>query len=968
MTRKFSWAFLVSAVSCFGYNMLGYSMLGYNNHSVDDSDPNPRKTDPLGSMRGLVACLRLFCVLILLWPITGCDDFSRQSEKRARAAAEVEAEEILLAIVDSSSSPSLFTQGVALAIEEFNDERIIKQKLIAQYYDDRSKAPKARSLARKLAGNENVVAVIGHLSSATAIAASIVYERAGVVLITPSATQSRLIRQESRFTFRNIPTDEVFGREAARYVERHQYKKVAIIYDQELATRRLAELFHKAADDAGIEVVAVRFYSNWETDYRELITKLVKDVGFDALFLSGILPQGAEMIKQLRAMGVQAPIISGIGLDSYRLMDVAGKAAENTTVATVFNPKRPRNLTRDFIRHFKERYGIEPDTWAAQGYDAVKLLTHAMVESGSRIPAVLASTLRFVENWEGVTGKYSMTLNGDVLGKEIYFKTLKNKIFAFQKRPGKKVDPFETIEEETLRIGVKQGEIHLDPCHVREGMSAELAEQLFLGLTDIDPDDLKPVPALATSWIKSNQGKTYRFHLRKDARWTNGRPVTAHDVAWAVRRNVLPATGCWEVDLLFALENGRTIHAGKGDPTQLGVKVIDDYTIEFDLERPIHFFPRMLNRFVYRPLPTPTIKDFGKSWTHPERIVTNGAYRLAAWEPNMLMALKRNDDYYDSAKVHIPEIRYFFLRSQAMGLTLYRSGKLDALGGNNYLPISSDGYASIRTDKALYAQLSEFPLFKSYGYGFRLHRFPMNNLLVRKAITAALDRDMIVELIAHPHETSATFTPIRLLPTIDSELASGLDAELGIPFNPNQANLWLAEAGYPEGRGFPEITLLHEDESYHRRLAQAVKASLEFYLKLNVELLTYPPEEDRGRALMRLDPHLFQLDWTAAYPHANNFIESNFHPGARYSHTGWWDNLFIRLLASAQSESSPEIRAELFRWAERMITYGGCAVAPIYSERTRMLVHPRITNWRHMPFGGQYLRDWRFRETSIKIQ
>nr|VFJ45343.1 MAG: ABC-type oligopeptide transport system, substrate-binding protein [Candidatus Kentron sp. FW] len=913
-------------------------------------------------MTNFLRPLELFCVLILLGPIAGCEDFSRQAEKRAEAAAGTEIEEIILAIVDSSSSPSMFAQGVAFAVDEINDKKLIKQKVIARYYDDRSEIPRARNLAKKLAADENVIAVIGHLSSATAIAASIIYERAGLIFITPKATQSELIRQENRFTFRNIPRDEVFGREATRYMQHHQYKKVAIIYDRELATRRLAELFHKAADDAGIEVVAVRFYSNWETDYRELITKLGKDASFDALFLSGVLPQGAAMIKQLRAMGIRTPIIAGIDFDFQRLIEVAGRSAEDTAVATVFDPKRPRNITRDFVRRFKERYGIVPDTWAAQGYDAAKLLAHAMVESGSRVPADLAGTLRFVENWDGVTGRYAVALDGNILGRKIHFKTVKNGNFAFLDRPvSKKVDLFETMKDETLRIGAPQGEISLDPCHAEVKMSAEIAEQLFLGLTDIDSGTLEPIPALATSWTESNLGKTYRFRLRKDAQWTDGRPVTAHDVVWAVRRNILPATGCWGAGMFFVLKNGRAIHEGRiDDLALLGVRTIDDYTVEFNLEQPLSLFPTIVNHFVYRPLPAPVIESLGEDWTDPERIVTSGAYRLAVWKQNMLLVLRRNDGYYNRAKVNIPEIRYLFLESPSMGFSLYRGGELDVLGGGNYLPISPGEYAKIQTDRTLYAQLREFPLLGSYSYGFRIDRSPMDLLPVRKAITAALDRDMMVGLIASPHEASTTFTPDRLLGADRMETVSDLHSGLGLDFNPNQAAEWLAKAGYPDGQGFPEIILLHEDGDHHRRMAQAVKASLDFYLGLDIQLAAYSPGTDLGQAIAQTDPHLFQLDWRPGYPHANNFLEPNFAPRSPYNHTGWQNMAFASQAVRARTESVPEIRTRAFRRLEQMITKEFCVVAPIYSKRTRMLIRPRIADWSHMSFGGQYLRDWRF--------
>nr|VFJ92714.1 MAG: amino acid/amide ABC transporter substrate-binding protein, HAAT family [Candidatus Kentron sp. H]VFJ93280.1 MAG: amino acid/amide ABC transporter substrate-binding protein, HAAT family [Candidatus Kentron sp. H]VFK00433.1 MAG: amino acid/amide ABC transporter substrate-binding protein, HAAT family [Candidatus Kentron sp. H] len=372
---------------------------------------------------------RVFSALVLLGLATGCDNFFRQAEKRAKAADD--ADEILLAIVDSSSTPSRFAQGAALAIEEFNDSNAIEQKLIAKYYDDEGKIDKTSRLARKLARDEDMAAVIGHLSPATAMVASIIYERAGLVLVTPSPTQVGLVRHGARFIFRNIPSDETFARKAADYVQRHQYKKVAIVHDQELSTRHLAKLFYWAINDTDDVAVTIdQLYFSRATDYQALIAR-VKSADFDVLFLGSRLPQGANMIKQLRALGISAPIVGGIELDFHQLQDVAGKAAEDTTIITVFNPGRPRDVTRNFVRRFRKKYGAEPDTWAALGYDAVKLLAQAISEGKSHKPLIMATMLRFIKDWQGVTNAYEMTLDGHILTQEVFFKTLKNGAFTF---------------------------------------------------------------------------------------------------------------------------------------------------------------------------------------------------------------------------------------------------------------------------------------------------------------------------------------------------------------------------------------------------------------------------------------------------------------------------------------------------------------------------------------------------------
>jgi ABC-type branched-subunit amino acid transport system substrate-binding protein len=162
-----------------------------------------------------------------------------------------------------------------------------------------------------------------------------------------------------------------------------------------------------------------------------MLSEINKHTTFDAIFVAGLFPSVGEIIKQARLVGINQPVISDYTLDSPELMNIAGKEAENTIVATVFDPQSPNKETSDFKERFNLEYGVEPDIWAALGYDSIQLLDHVIRKSRSVSPITISSTLRFLEHWQGVSGSYSFASDGGISGKSFFFKQVKNEEFVF---------------------------------------------------------------------------------------------------------------------------------------------------------------------------------------------------------------------------------------------------------------------------------------------------------------------------------------------------------------------------------------------------------------------------------------------------------------------------------------------------------------------------------------------------------
>ncbi len=368
----------------------------------------------------------LLMLTLALVGLVGCASKEEIARKRAELAQKARGDIVIAVLWNTRYEETLFSEGVALALEEVNRSGgVLKRKLrAATFYGDISGAKELR-LARKIAKDPEIMAVIGHDSSDGAIPASVIYETHGLLFISPRATSPQLTSHGFQYVFRNIPSDSQTGQTLAQFAHASGFKKVAVLDDESAYGQLLAESFIEQALKQGIAVKAAKSYFPWQSDFRPLLAD-IKALNVEAIFLGGQLPRAAEVIRQAREMGVTVPFISGDGLDSPTLWEIAGAAAEGTIVSTVFNAECQDEITRRFIGNFYARYGRHPDTWAAQGYDAVQLLAHAFTEARSTSPVVVASYLHFVVRWQGVTGSYSFMRHGDIIGKEMYFKVVRN--------------------------------------------------------------------------------------------------------------------------------------------------------------------------------------------------------------------------------------------------------------------------------------------------------------------------------------------------------------------------------------------------------------------------------------------------------------------------------------------------------------------------------------------------------------
>lgn len=366
-----------------------------------------------------------------------------QREKRAELAQK-EKKDIIVGIVWPYNAQDSFVKGVNLAVQEINDtdfdnngtKGVLDRRLTTIVVDELGVKPgyfsrKQRNLDQLLAlqtahtftRNSDVVAVIGHAMPLEAIAASVIYQQHGILFFAPAATNLSLTQPGFPLTFRLIPPNQEQAEQVAGYCAlTKNYKNMIILHERTPYGEELADSFNETAAALGINIVYRKSFFKDQADFKGTISDL-QGKKFDAIFLAMSEDMTAvAMIQQLRKM-INAPF-DLVGSHFMNLPSVgigAGKAADGLVVPAVFNPSF--NLAHKFVEKYKLTYnGENPDAWAAQGYDSIKLLAHGMQEAGSSVPSAVATTLRYMRTWIGVTGVHSFTESGEIRGKKYFFR------------------------------------------------------------------------------------------------------------------------------------------------------------------------------------------------------------------------------------------------------------------------------------------------------------------------------------------------------------------------------------------------------------------------------------------------------------------------------------------------------------------------------------------------------------------
>lgn len=354
----------------------------------------------------------------------GCARWRTPAEERAVRARRARGDVVVAAVWPWALRKELrYGDGLDLAVEEVNQRGGVNGRTLRlTRVDDHESVDEGRLAAQRIAGDPDVVAVIGHLQSYVTVPAAAVYDLSGLVLVAPTATDAELTSHGYRRVFRTTFTSRSVGRQIAQFAGQRGLRRVAIFYIRNTYGRELANAFEERASEVGITILARRSYDPGDQVSERMFDPVVrewKELPIDAIFLAGEVPSAGYFIAKARSAGLNAPILGGDAMSAPSLMAVAGAAAEGTIIGSFFHPDEPRPEVRRFTQLFMKRYGVAPDFASAVAYDAVHLLADAMQQAHSSVPDDVAAALHAVRGWPGVTGTFTFDEAGDAVGKHL---------------------------------------------------------------------------------------------------------------------------------------------------------------------------------------------------------------------------------------------------------------------------------------------------------------------------------------------------------------------------------------------------------------------------------------------------------------------------------------------------------------------------------------------------------------------
>ncbi|WP_281646691.1 peptide ABC transporter substrate-binding protein [Parendozoicomonas sp. Alg238-R29] len=488
----------------------------------------------------------------------------------------------------------------------------------------------------------------------------------------------------------------------------------------------------------------------------------------------------------------------------------------------------------------------------------------------------------------------------------------------------------ELAAEQVFRRGIGSEPASLDPQKVEGTPGGFVVRDLFEGLVTQDGDG-NTIPGTAESWSVSDDGLVYTFDLRKNANWSNGDPVTADDFVFAFQRAVDPATASkygWYMQIP-GIVNADAIIDGKLEPSELGVKAVDDKTFEVTLKAPVPFFPKLLAHYTTFPTPKKVIEEFGDQWTRAENIVSNGAYTMDKWVVNERIVSKRNPFYWNNEKTVVDEVHYLPIVSQTAELNRYKAGEVDM---TNEIPL--DHFKSLQ--KNIPSEVRITPQIGTYYYTFNTQKAPFNDARVRKALAYAINREAIAKFVVGQGEKPTfSFTPDSVngfvKPDLDWEKISQKKRE-------TEAKRLLVEAGFDKSNPL-NIELLYNTSESHKKVAIAVSQMWKQTLGVTVTLRN---EEWKTYLDTRLqgDFDVTRAGWLGDYNEASTML-SLWNSFSDLNDAKWANEEYDALLEQAKTTLDEGKRGLVYEKAEQIFAQEMPA-APIYQYVSSRLVKPYV--------------------------
>ncbi len=482
-----------------------------------------------------------------------------------------------------------------------------------------------------------------------------------------------------------------------------------------------------------------------------------------------------------------------------------------------------------------------------------------------------------------------------------------------------------------------------DPSTSTETFALPVIGATFEGLVKFAPDG-SVVPALAEKWETTPDGLTYTFHLRSDAKWSDGKPVTAGDFVYAWKRVLTPAAGAKNAPILYAIQGAEDFYNGKS--TDVAITAIDDKTLQFTLNAPVAYMMQLLPFQVFDPVREDVVSANPDGWTRdPASFIGTGPFRVTEFNFGKSTVLEKNPNYYNAANVSLDKLTFRLVPDPATALAAYEAGDVDgieAVPGPELPRLSSEEGNGFMVVPALGHTYAFFNPAKS----------PVDNVLVRKALAESIDRQNLIDFVMQSADVPATGLVPYGMNVAGEDFREGTsDFGLSATARVDDAQKLLAEAGYPDGKGFPETVFMTYSSPPIEKILEAIQQMWKQNLGIDVKIQAsewqvYYPE------VQKTQYQIAQMGWGADYPHPMTFLE-NFTSESPNNLAKWSNKDYDALIADAKITQDPKTSLSDMRKAEAILM-NDMVILPMYYRNNYMMMKPYVKGFWRSPLNQPY--------------
>jgi len=489
--------------------------------------------------------------------------------------------------------------------------------------------------------------------------------------------------------------------------------------------------------------------------------------------------------------------------------------------------------------------------------------------------------------------------------------------------------------ETVLHRGNSGEPTSLDYAHISINIEGFIIYDLFEGLTIHGPDG-KILPGVAESWTMSDDSTVYTFKLRDNAKWSDGTPVTAGDFQFAMQRIEDPKTAAQYANLLFPIKNAEKVNKGEVPVDQLGVKVVDDKTLEITLERPTPYILELLSHYTALPISKANYEKFGDQFVKPGNMVSNGAYQLEAHVPNDSLTAVKNENYWDAANVQIDKVVFYPIEDDAAAIRRYEAGELDVT-----FNFSADQLARLKEKYG--DEVHVTPALATYYYAFDTRTAPFDDPRVRRALSMAVDRDFLSQEIY----SGAQLPAYALVPP-------GMEG-YGTPAEPDFAAMsqldredkaleLMKEAGYGEGGKPLDIEIRYNTNTNHERVATAVADMWKTTFGAKVSLVNLDVASHYSYLKEGGKFNVARAAWSADYADPENFLALAVSDNVAFNYGHYNNPDYDKLVKASYDEKDPAKRMAMMHEAETILT-NDQPIAPLMNSADLWMVSKKVKGW-----------------------